>query len=252
MSCQRCKGELGEIHYLQPVAKGSRPVCVACYDRLMAPPRFTTFQALLRTFAFSGAAALACGLLAALPIALLTWNLAIVWIFLSAFMGMAVVRASEDRGNWYYRLIGLASTWCAIGLSWLFCFAIWMVIGPPKESARDKGPVSQAALVSKFKPASSPTPAPVNTPTPQRGQPTQPEKPAGPVATAFVALIFCLLVIVGAPIFVAFASPVSILIYGFALHTTWKSCARESRSLEKVAPPTESEKTDWSRPDGEE
>ncbi|MBX3170924.1 MAG: hypothetical protein KF760_26185 [Candidatus Eremiobacteraeota bacterium] len=258
MNCQRCKGSLGEEHYLQPMAKGTpRMVCVACYDKLVAPPRFTTFQALLRTFAFSAVAALVCGFLAALPIALLTWNSAIVWIFLGGAMGAAVVRASEDRGNWYYRLIGLGSTWCAIGLSWLFCFAIWLAVGPPKESPKDKGPISKSALVSLLKPGKAPTPTPEVSATPSvsatpgAGQPDQPEKPPSPTTMALVAVLFSLLVIVGAPLVVAYASPVSILIYLFALHTTWKSCARESRDLEKVAPLTESEKTDWSRPDGE-
>lgn len=255
MSCQRCKDALGEEHYLQPVAKGTRRVCVACYDRLVAPPRFTTRQALLRTFAFSAAAALVCGFLAALPIALFTWNSAIVWIFLGSAMGAAVVRASEDRGNWYYRVIGLGSTWCAIGLSWLFCLLIWMAIGPPKESPKDKGPISQTALVSMLKPGKSPTPGSSATPgalaTPEAGQPAPPKNPPGAAEMAVVATLVSLLVIVAAPLLVAYASPVSVLIYLFALHTTWKSCARESRDLEKVAPSTEPEKTDWSRPDGE-
>lgn len=255
MSCLRCKGGLGEEHYLQPVAKGNkRPICVACYDNLMAPRRFTTTQAVLRTFAFSGLAAVLCGFLAALPIALLTWNTAIVWIFLGAVMGRAVVRASDDRGDWYYRLIGLGSTWCAIGLSWLFCFVIWMWV-PPKETD-DKGPISNTALVSMLKPGTSPTPSVSATPsasaTPGASPavPTKDEKPPNPAAVVLVVGLLSLLVIVGAPIFVAIASPISVLIYLYALHTTWKTSARESRDLEKVGSLTEPEKTDLSRPDG--
>ena len=258
MSCQRCKGSLGEEHYLQPLARGtSRLVCVSCHDKLMLPPRFTTGQALLRTLAFSAAAAVVCGFLAALPIALLTWNSAIIWVLLGAVMGRAVVRASEDRGDWYYRLIGLGSTWCAIGLSWLFCFCIWMAIGPPKDT-EEKGPISNTALVSMLKPGSSPTPAvsatPDAMPTPAASATPggdQPAEKSSPAAMAAAVVFLSLLVIVAAPIMVAVASPISILIYLFALHTTWKSCARESRDLQRVGPATESEKTDWSRPDGE-
>lgn len=253
MSCQRCKGALGEEHYLQPVARGTRCICLACHDRLLAPPRFTTRQALLRTLAFSALAALLCGFLAALPIALFTWNSAVVWIFLGSAMGAAVVRASEDRGNWYYRLIGLGSTWCAIGLSWLICLFIWMAIGPPKESPKNKGPISQTALVSLLKPGKSPTPTPEvsASATPEAGKPATPEHPASKPELAAVAILVSLLVIVAAPLFVAYASPVSVLIYLFALHTTWKSCARESRDLKRVEPATEAENTDGSCPDGE-
>ena len=101
-NCQRCKGGLGEEHYLQPATKGTkRPICVTCYDRLMAPPRYGTGKAVLRTLALSALAAVVCGLLAALPIAIFTVNTAIVWLVLGGVMGRAVVRASEDRGDWY-------------------------------------------------------------------------------------------------------------------------------------------------------
>lgn len=169
-------------------------------------------------------------------------------------MGRAVVVGSEDRGDWYYRLIGLASTWCAIGLSWLFCFLIWTAVGPPKDH-KDKGPISQTALVSMLKPgpsasatpASSPTPAVSATPAPAAA--SEEKAPSSPAVMAAVILFLSLLVIVAGPILVAIASPISILIYLFALHTTWKTCARESRQLERVGPPIDPERTDWSRPD---
>ena len=253
MNCQRCKGALGQEHYLQPATKGTkRPICLTCYHTLTAPPRFSTGKAVLRTFAFSALAAVVCGFLAALPIAIFTVNSAIVWLVLGGVMGRAVVRASEDRGDWYYRLIGLASTWCAIGLSWLFCLMIWMAVGPPKDS-EDKGPISQTALVSMLKPGHSPTPTVSATPnataTPKPAEADKEEEPKNPAVFAAVVVFLSVLIILGAPILVAIASPISILIYFFALHTAWKSSARESRELELVGPPTEPEKTDWSRPD---
>jgi len=249
MSCQRCKGGLGEEHYLQPAVKGTkRPICLACYDRLMAPPRHSTGKAVLRTLAFGALAAIVCGFLAALPIALFTVNTAIVWLMLGGVMGRAVVRGSEDRGDWYFRVIGLASTWCAIGLSWLFCLMIWMAVGPPKDT-EDKGPISQTAIVSMLKPGATATPTPQATATPKPAkEAAKEENPKNPAIFAAVVIFFSLLVILGAPIFVAFASPISVLIYFFALHTTWKSSARESRELERVGAPTDPEKTDWSRP----
>jgi len=203
----------------------------------MTPTRLKGWEAGLRALFAGMAAAVVCGFLACLPVALLTWDFAIVWVFLGAAVGKAVKAGSEDRGNWYFRLISVGSTWCAIGLSWLFCFLIWMAIGFPKATEDNTGPVSKTALVSLFHPGQvSPTPTPVDSPTPQttatpRPEKADPEKKSGPLAI-LVLLGLPFIVVLGAPILVMFASPISILIYLFALHTAWRTSARESRQLE--------------------
>lgn len=245
-ACQRCKGVLGESHYLQQQAKGPpRTVCVACHGRLMTPTRLKGWEAGLRCLFAGLAAALVCGLLACLPMAFLGWDFAIVWVFLGAAVGLAVKAGSEDRGNWYYRLIGVGSTWCAIGLSWLFCFLIWMVIGFPKDTEDKSGPVSKTALVSLFHPGQaspSPTPTPAVSSTPQAAATPRPEKADVEKKPSPLAIVLLLalpvIVVLGAPILVMFASPISILIYLLALHTAWRTTARESRQLEGPISPT--------------
>ena len=237
-ACQRCKGVLGEGYYLQQQARApARSVCATCHGSLMTPTRLKGWEAGLRALFAGLAAAVVCGFLACLPMAFLTWDFAIVWVFLGAAVGVAVKSGSEDRGNWYYRLIAVASTWCAIGLSWLFCFLIWMVIGFPKETGDKSDPVSKTALVSLFQPGQatpSPTPAvsatPQVTPSPKTSA-AEPEEKPGPLAIAFL-LALPVIVVLGAPALVMYASPVSILIYLLALHTAWRTTARETRQME--------------------
>jgi hypothetical protein len=251
MNCDQCKSTLGEEHYTQPQPKGKvRTICSNCYQRLQQPPRLGTFQAFLRTLLFGGLAAMVCGFLAALPIVIINTDFAIVWIVLAVGIGMAVKAGSEDRGNWYYRLVALGSTWCAISLSWIFVLLIWSVVGFPDlkddGSGGNSGPASKTALVTGLlnKPGqASPTPTPAvsATPTPNASATPAPGQPATgehkmPALGYLIIVLLVVLVILGGPILIMMTSPISILIYGIALHTAWTSSARDSREYQKVGP----------------
>lgn len=249
MNCDLCKSMLGEEHYTQPQPKGKlRTICSSCYQRLQEPPRLGGFQAFLRTLLFGGLAAVVCGFLASLPIVIINTDFAIVWIFLAVGIGMAVKAGSEDRGNWYYRLVALGSTWCAISLSWIFVLLIWSVVGFPdfKDDAGSSGPASKTALVTGLlnrpgQASPTPTPAVSATPVPSVSATPAPATPAGdgnitPLGILIIAVLV-VIVILGGPILIMMTSPISIVIYGFALYYAWNASARDSREYQKVSPP---------------
>ena len=222
-ACHRCQSETGSVRY----AEGDSPLCSSCYDRLSAPPRLKTWEALLRTLVLGGLSGTLLALGAAVLIVLTGRDFALYWILVGGLMAKACNVGSERRSGRGFRMLAMGLLYCSIGTSWLFCFAYWALAGfPTEKGATSKMPMAQMLQL----PAATPTPAatstPTVTPTPA-ATPAPTEAPSRKKAALGVVLLALLpsLVIVASPLLVMYTSPISILIYGLAMSQVWKGTA---------------------------
>ena len=256
-TCSRCSSAISQVYFTNLNAV----ICPPCHSLLASGPRLHGFVAFLRAFFFGGLAALICAALSFAISYLTGYELALVWIFLGLGIGIAVHVGSEGRGGWGYSLLASFLTYVAIGISLLGLVGMEMHKDRSGASEADKGKPSIASWIPSLNPAASPTPQFALSPTPESSatpeasatpggevEAKSPPAPTTPLTVAlglvFVVLVVCVGVLV-LPVAVAYSSPISILIYGFGMHSAWKACKRaplelagpfESRPVEPEPP----------------
>ncbi len=260
-NCKRCSSALEGSYYLRGT---DEILCTSCNTMLLAPPRLSGINAFFRACLASSVVVVITSVLTALITYATDMTFALVWIFVSMGIGFAIKRASEDRGTWPFRLLGMFATYCAIGISYTLLFACITFWGGDKGKAVG-GPLTdfiptkqllQASPSPSGSPQLSPSPvpspkqavSPSATPTPLQttGEDTaskaadQSEVPQWFKQHPMIGLIVATLFLMGlavafvlvVPIVMMFQSPMEIVIDGIALYYAWKSTARESREIQ--------------------
>ena len=264
-ACQRCRAPIAEEYF----TNAGVVICTTCHGMLSRGSQLSPFVAFLRACLFGGLTALASALVAFMISYITDYELGIVWLFLGALIGASVHKGSESRGGWSYSLLAVSLTYAAIGLSLSLLVVTELrrdhqkdpdrapsgftalvpngLIDPPSPSPAAATP--SPAAVSKS-PTASPAPRqPVSTKSPgSRKTSATPKTPATPQATpteestptgsglgfGLAAVFMILLVLIGTlvmPVIVCISSPISILIYGFGLHSAWKACIHQPLAL---------------------
>lgn len=234
-ACHRCQSPLGSTVYHESGA----PLCGTCFERLSAPPRLKTWEALLRTVLAGGLAGTLLALGAAVLIIVTGRDFALYWMLVGGLLAKACNLGSERRVSRGFRLLALGLLYCSIGTSWLFCFGYWGLFGFPKEEGSTTSAGQNMPFAQMLKlPRSTPTPVPAASATPQIATTPLPDNSVAPEPSpkemGLGLLLLCLLpplVIVGSPILVMIASPISILIYGLAMMQVWKGTAAQVGEL---------------------
>ncbi len=251
--CKRCASALSGNYFL----RGTEEIlCGECRDQLLAPPRLSGFNAFLRASLAASAVAVIASVLSAAVTYATDMTFALVWIFVSMGIGIAIKKTSEDRGTWPFRLLGMFATYCAIGLSYALLFAFISLSGGAKAKSL-AGPMSdfiptKQILQSSPTPASSPlvaTPSQSPTPGEKPLQSTEIKTPGPgeesalvgglkghPIIAAMIGLVLLLLAaiafVLAMPVLMMLSSPMEIVIDGIALYYAWKSTAPESKLIE--------------------
>lgn len=259
-NCKRCSSGLQGSYYLRGT---DEILCADCNTMLMAPPRLSGINAFFRACLASSVVVVISSVLTALITYATDMTFALVWIFVSLGIGIAIKKASEDRGTWPFRLLGMFATYCAIGVSYslLFLFiTLWggdkgKTVGGPLTDFIPTKQLLQASPSPSGSPKLSPSPepspkkaaGPSAAPSPEPGEKdnastaaNQSELPPWfkqhPIIGLILATLFLMLVAVAfvlvMPILMMFQSPMEIVIDGIALYYAWKSTARESREIQ--------------------
>jgi hypothetical protein len=202
-ACAGCSAPLDAGYY----RVDNRSVCNACYA-VVWEQHFGTEGRGRRV-----RGALMLGLLAAGAGAVLYYGVArltgyefgLVAIVVGLMVGFAVRQGCRRRGGWTYQGLAMGLTWLAVGAAMALTFVDAAVSG--KLAQDEDAPVAQTA------PAASTAAAP------SEGQPDE-LRAKGPVRLALLALIFCVIAVIG-PALVGFESPISLLLVGIALYEAW-------------------------------
>lgn len=244
-ACQRCKAGIANTYYTNQ----AEVICQQCYQVLSQGPRLGGFVAFLRACLFGGIVAVLCAVLSFAISYLTGYELGIVWLFLGVAIGIGVHVGSEARGGIGYQLLAVLLTYLAIGSSLTILAVVEMRKGKTEGNSGAPAIVSQLPGFSQAISPGSPTPSPLVSPSPvASASPAASSTPRedGPALTpaeehAATALgtalglvlvgAFLALMVVAMPVVVMASSPISIVIYGFGMHSAWKVCRRQPVEL---------------------
>lgn len=227
---------------------------------LLTPPRLSGINAFFRACLASSVVVVVSSVLTALITYATDMTFALVWIFVSLGIGIAIKKASEDRGTWPFRLLGMFATYCAIGISYtllFLCITMWgggkgKAVGGPLTDFIPTKHLLQASPSPSGSPQLSPSPkkadSPSATPSPrdasEKDTPStaadQSELPQwvkqhpiiGLILATLLLMFLAVAFILAVPILMMIQSPMEIVIDGIALYYAWKSTARESREIQ--------------------
>jgi hypothetical protein len=212
-SCTACKSPISDDYF----EAGGKMLCVPCRERIEAhfhggPRPRQAFMALIL-----GSVAAAAGAMLYYAILKLTgWNIGLVSVVVGLMVGGAVRNGSGGRGGWFYQLLAVFLTYCAIAAM----FVPFMLEGI--EQARKQREQAEAVFnkvdqepgeaKAEAEEAVKSNPRPV-----KLKRDLQPNPVRGFVlAAGFIVIAFA------GPIIISVHNPISGLIFGFALWEAWK------------------------------
>ncbi|RKH03153.1 hypothetical protein D7V97_26950 [Corallococcus sp. CA053C] len=162
-------------------------------------------------FGFGAAIA---GALVYFLVSLTGYNIGLIAVLVGWMVGTAVFKGSDGRGGWFYQLVAVVLTYLSVAAS----------LAPDvyKGFQAQYGESAPAAA-----PTGGSTPeAPAAPPDTEEAAATPPSPRAAVVITAMIS--------VAAPVLVGIDSPLSGLIYGFALYEAWR---RNKKAVLNIAGP---------------
>ncbi len=227
ISCSVCTAAIPELYY----EANGKVLCPPCRDRIEAGfQQGSRLGRVIKAFVFGSIAAAIGAILYYAIMKITGWNIGIVAIVVGVLVGGAVKAGSGNRGGRFYQFLALFLTYSAI-----------VAMGVPElmngfiqEFRRDAAAQKAGA---DLKPVPEPAEAPHPQPRPDAGKkdvpvdapavqpPPAQEKPIsllGMLAAVAVVLAILLMAAYATPVLVAVNSPISGLIFGFALWEAWK------------------------------
>jgi len=222
-TCAACKDPIQEVYF----EANSRIVCARCRDRIEASLQGGSRLArAFKAFVF-GSIAAAVGACLYFGILRLTgYELGLVSVVVGFMVGGAVKSGSGNRGGWFYQLLALFLTYSSI--------VAMIALTGFVEAMQDPEPAAPMEAVQEEGEAAKKAPKP----TPERSEKVLAKQAAEPKPAedgegaleprpSLLAWTLLAVDILGflytIPVQIAVASPISGLIYSFALWEAWKS-----------------------------
>jgi hypothetical protein len=227
--CAACAADITDVYF----EAAGKLLCTGCRDRIEAGfQQGSRLGRVAKAFVF-GSIAAAVGAIIYYAIMRLTGlNIGLVAIVVGVLVGGAVKAASGNRGGRFYQLLAVFLTYSAIAA--MYVPDIVDVFRKGFEKAGGQG--APAELTDK--PVAPPVGAPGKEGKPEAAKQDQPPAaggqdqplPAQQKHLTFASVMIALVVVLGvlvvfiyaSPILVAVNSPISGLIFGFALWEAWK------------------------------
>ncbi|WP_375742544.1 hypothetical protein NR800_26460 [Corallococcus interemptor] len=189
--CSFCQRAIKSVYY----DLNTRLLCPECREQVEAElTGGSKSKRALKAAVFGFGAAIA-GALVYWVVGLTGYNIGLIAILVGWMVGTAVFKGSESRGGWFYQALAVGLTYFAVAASLAPDVYKELTTQPPAEVAAD-APAGEAVESS----------------------------PAANVVLAGV-------ISVAAPVLVGINSPISGLIYGFALFEAWRRTKRTELSI---------------------
>jgi hypothetical protein len=221
--CTACKLPIPDVYY----EAGGKIVCAPCRDKIEA--MFHSGPRLARVFKalFFGTIGAAIGAFLYYAIMRITGlNIGLIAIVVGLLVGGAVKAGSENRGGRFYQFLAVFLTYSAI----VAMYVPDMIEGIKKglEKAGEAKVVKVVGKQATPKPEADPKAVNNENPAPAQPavQPPQVDKKTPSLARVLAAIAVILAMLIGfaysIPVQIAIGSPISGLIFGFALWEAWK------------------------------
>ncbi|MBN9681720.1 MULTISPECIES: hypothetical protein [unclassified Corallococcus] len=189
--CSFCQRAIKSVYY----DLNTRLLCPECREQVEAAMTGgSKSKRALKAAVFGFGAAIA-GALVYWVVSLTGYNIGLIAILVGWMVGTAVFKGSESRGGWFYQALAVGLTYFAVAASLAPDVYKELTTQPPAEVAAD-APAGEAVESS----------------------------PAANVVLAGV-------ISVAAPVLVGINSPISGLIYGFALFEAWRRTKRTELNI---------------------
>lgn len=190
--CTVCQRAIKSVYY----EVNQRLLCPACREEVEASMRGgSKSKRFLKAAVFGFGAAIA-GALVYWVVSLTGYNIGLIAILVGWMVGTAVFKGSESRGGWFYQALAVGLTYFAVAASLAPDVYKEITTQPPAEEVEVGTPAEDAVEAS----------------------------PATNVVLAGV-------ISVAAPVLVGINSPISGLIYGFALFEAWRRTKRTELNI---------------------
>ncbi|RKH41590.1 hypothetical protein [Corallococcus llansteffanensis] len=208
--CTACERPISSTYY----EVNSHLLCPECRETVEASlTGGSKSKRFLKASVFGFGAAVA-GALVYFLVSLSGYNIGLIAVLVGWMVGTAVFKGSDGRGGWFYQLVAVVLTYLSVAAS----LAPEVYKGFEAQQAESV----QAAAPTGGPAAQAPAAAPEA--AGDAATPTSPE--AAVVLTAIIS--------VAAPVLVGIESPLSGLIYGFALYEAWR---RNKKAVLNIAGP---------------
>lgn len=204
--CTACERPIASVYY----EVNSHLLCPSCRESVEASLTGGSKSKRFLKAGLFGFGAAAAGALVYFLVSLTGYNIGLIAVLVGWMVGSAVFKGSEGRGGWFYQLVAVVLTYLSVAAS----------LAPEvyKGFQAQYGESVQAAAPTGEAVAEAPGA------TPDAEVPNTPE--AAVVITAMIS--------VAAPVLVGIDSPLSGLIYGFALYEAWR---RNKKAVLNIAGP---------------
>ena len=223
-ACNACAAAIPDVYF----EAGGKIVCAPCRDKIEA--MFHQGSRLGRGIkaVLFGTIAAALGAILYYAIMRITGlNIGIVAVIVGLMVGGAVKAGSGNRGGRFYQLLAVFLTYSAIAAMYIPIMLDVLRKGPDQDAPAQvadtdgkpaRGPVEAARLEAGKKDHAPEAQPAVQPPGAQQELPS----PGGLLLAAATILALLIGFAYSLPVLVAFQSPISGLIFGFALWEAWK------------------------------
>ncbi|MCY1018046.1 hypothetical protein [Pyxidicoccus sp. MSG2] len=232
--CKACERSITDTYF----EVNGHLLCPSCRDTVAASLTGGSKSGrFFRALAF-GTGAAAAGALVYFGVSAATgYNLGLIAVAVGWLVGTAVNKGSEGRGGTFYQLLAVGLTYLSICAS-LAPDVYEGMSAPDTEVAATPTTAAQAPGATPEGAAAAPVPEAATgeaaAPAPEAAAAGDTDGPAVEETSVAVRVIVSAIVSLAAPFIVGFNSPLSLLIYGFALWEAWR---RNTRAVLNIAGP---------------
>lgn len=221
--CKACQRSITDAYF----EVNGHLLCPSCRDAVAAS--LTGGSKMGRFFRASlfGVGAAAAGALLYFAVSSATgYNIGLIAVAVGWMVGSAVRKGSDGRGGRFYQFLAVLLTYLSISAS----------LAPDVYEGMSAPSAEEAPAPAAQAPAQAAPEVIQASATTADTAPEAAEAPAGdsPELSVTVRVILAAILSLGAPVLVGFNSPISLLIYGFALWEAWR---RNTRAVLNIAGP---------------